>query len=52
MGGESAINDPEHARRRMAKVPWTTDISVAVGSAVIASALVTPIVLTIDKAVV
>ena len=33
-------------------MPLSTDVSIALGSALIASGLVTPIILTIDKAVV
>jgi hypothetical protein len=38
--------------KRLEQVPVSTDVSIALGSALIASALVTPIILTIDKAVV
>lgn len=34
------------------KVPLSVDVAIGVGSAVVASGLVTPIILTIDKAVV
>lgn len=38
--------------KRADKVPVKVDVAIAVGSAIIASGMVTPIILTIDKAVV
>jgi hypothetical protein len=38
--------------KRREKVPLSNDVAIAVGSAIIASGMVTPIILTIDKAVV
>lgn len=38
--------------KRHEQVPLSTDVAIAFGSAVIASGMVTPIILTIDKAVV
>ena len=45
-------NETSDVAKKERKVPLKVDMSIAIGSAMIASAAVTPLVLTIDKAVI